>query len=119
MQAVDQIVDCLCQHINKESKMQLVLGFIILCTSDFISHWISPTLFRLLGASKNNINKHKVLPKPSNFRNKARQFEALLDDRKSTLADENDIYMLETHGYDKYRFLSKSFIMRNKLMKKK
>jgi len=37
------------------------------------------------------------------------------DDRKAKKGDEGDVYMLKTHGYDKLRFLSKSFIKRNKL----
>lgn len=37
------------------------------------------------------------------------------DDRKSSRGSEDDVYMLKTHGYRKYRFVSRSFLHRNKL----
>lgn len=43
------------------------------------------------------------------------QYKSFVDDRKATKGNEKDIYMLKTHGYDKYRFVSKAFIKRNKL----
>ena len=47
------------------------------------------------------------------------QYKSYLDDRKANIANEDDIYMLITHGYDKHRFVSASFIKRNNLRKGK
>jgi hypothetical protein len=41
------------------------------------------------------------------------QYKTFVDDRKSSKGDENDMYMLKTHGFNKYRHLSKSFMKRN------
>lgn len=37
------------------------------------------------------------------------------EDRKASKGSDNDLYMLKTHGYNKHRFLSASFIKRNNL----
>jgi len=44
------------------------------------------------------------------------QYKTFVDDRKSSKGDENDMYMLKTHGFNKYRHLSKSFMKRNNLI---
>ena len=49
----------------------------------------------------------------------AKQYKSYLDDRKANVANESDLYMLLTHGYKKYRFVSTSFLKRNKLGKYK
>ena len=48
-----------------------------------------------------------------------KQYKSFLDDRKANIANEDQMYMLITHGYNKHRFVSTSFIYRNKLDKKK
>ena len=42
-------------------------------------------------------------------------YKSYLDDRKANIANENDIYMLLTHGYKKHRFTSPAFLSRNKI----
>ena len=43
------------------------------------------------------------------------EYVNLTDDRKASKGDENDIYMLRTHGFNKYRFNSRQFLNRNGL----
>jgi len=43
------------------------------------------------------------------------EYVAFTDDRKAKKGDENDVYMLQTHGFNKHRFNSRSFLKRNKL----
>jgi hypothetical protein len=47
------------------------------------------------------------------------QYKSYLDDRKANIGNEDHIYMLVTHGYNKHRFVSASFIKRNNLAKEK
>ena len=47
----------------------------------------------------------------------SKQYTHFTDDRRSRKGDENDIYMLKSHGYDKFRFVSKSFLKRNGIRK--
>jgi len=42
-------------------------------------------------------------------------YSSSADDRKASLGCEDDVYMLKTHGYRKYRFVSRSFLKRNQL----
>lgn len=42
-------------------------------------------------------------------------YSSSADDRKSSRGCEDDVYMLKTHGYRKYRFVSRSFLKRNQL----
>jgi len=43
------------------------------------------------------------------------EYVNLTDDRKASKGDDNDIYMLRTHGFNKYRFNSRPFLNRNGL----
>ena len=49
----------------------------------------------------------------------SKKFAHFTDDRKARKGDENDLYMLKTHGYDKFRFVSKKFLKQNGLWRKK
>lgn len=42
-------------------------------------------------------------------------YSSSADDRKASQGCEDDVYMLKTHGYRKYRFVSRSFLKRNQL----
>ena len=44
------------------------------------------------------------------------EYVTFVDDRKAARGDENDVYMLQTHGFNKYRHTSASFLKRNKLV---
>eukprot|EP01038_Epipyxis_sp_PR26KG_P010051 gene10051-13511_t len=46
-------------------------------------------------------------------------YRTVKDDKKATVGSENDIFMLKHHKYNKYRFVSNEFIVRNKLIKPK
>jgi len=43
------------------------------------------------------------------------QYKTFTDDRKASLGNENDVYMLKAHGFNKYRHVSKSFRKRNNM----
>jgi len=43
------------------------------------------------------------------------EYSTFADDRKAKTGDENDIYMLQTHGFQKFRHNSRAFLKRNKL----
>lgn len=43
------------------------------------------------------------------------KYSTFQDDRKSKKGDENDIYMLLMHKYNKFRHTSKAFLLRNHL----
>ena len=45
------------------------------------------------------------------------KYSTFHDDRKAKKGGDNDIYMLRTHGFNKYRYLSKPFMKRNNLVK--
>ena len=45
----------------------------------------------------------------------ADSYSSSADDRKASRGSEDDLYMLKTHGYRKYRFVSRSFLKRNQL----
>lgn len=43
------------------------------------------------------------------------EYATFVDDRKANRGDDNDVYMLQTHGFDKFRHNSAAFLERNKL----
>ena len=43
------------------------------------------------------------------------EYSTFADDRKAKAGDENDIYMLQTHGFQKFRHNSRAFLKRNNL----
>jgi hypothetical protein len=45
------------------------------------------------------------------------KYSQFIDDKAAAVGTENDIYMIKTHGYDKYRFVSDSFLKRNSLVR--
>ena len=44
------------------------------------------------------------------------EYTAFADDRKAKVGDENDVYMLQTHGFKKFRYNSRAFLKRNNLL---
>jgi hypothetical protein len=42
-------------------------------------------------------------------------YERFIDDKKATIGTKNDIKKLEEFGFNKYRFLSQSFMKRNNI----
>jgi len=44
------------------------------------------------------------------------EYTAFADDRKAKVGDENDVYMLQTHGFKKFRYNSRAFLQRNNLL---
>ena len=49
----------------------------------------------------------------------SKTYARFIDDKKPTIGTKSDIKRLEDFGYDKYRFLSASFMKRNKIDRKK
>ena len=45
------------------------------------------------------------------------KYRSFHDDRKAKKGGDNDVYMLRTHGFDKYRHVSKAFMRRNNLIR--
>ena len=45
------------------------------------------------------------------------KYSTFHDDRKAKKGGDNDVYMLRTHGFDKYRHVSKAFMKRNNLIR--
>jgi len=45
------------------------------------------------------------------------KYKSFHDDRKAKRGDEEDIYMLVTHGFKKYRHLSTNFMKRNNILR--
>mmetsp|Transcript_4280 Transcript_4280/g.4442 ORF Transcript_4280/g.4442 Transcript_4280/m.4442 type:complete len:133 (-) Transcript_4280:511-909(-) len=43
-------------------------------------------------------------------------YERFIDDKKATIGTKNDIKKLEEFGFNKYRFLSQSFMKRNNII---
>ena len=49
----------------------------------------------------------------------SKTYARFIDDKKPTIGTKSDIKRLEDFGYDKYRFLSASFMKRNKIDRKR
>jgi hypothetical protein len=49
----------------------------------------------------------------------SKTYARFIDDKKPTIGTKSDIKKLEDFGYDKYRFLSKSFMKRNNIVREK
>ena len=49
----------------------------------------------------------------------SKSYARFIDDKKPTVGTKSDIKKLEDFGFDKYRFLSKSFMKRNKIVREK
>ena len=49
----------------------------------------------------------------------SKTYARFIDDKKPTVGTRNDIKKLEDFGFDKYRYLSKSFMKRNNIVKEK
>lgn len=49
----------------------------------------------------------------------SKTYARFIDDKKPTVGTRNDIKKLEDFGFNKYRFLSKSFMKRNNIVKEK
>lgn len=49
----------------------------------------------------------------------SKTYERFIDDKKPTAGTKSDIKKLEDFGFDKYRYLSKSFMKRNNIVREK
>lgn len=110
------------------SHTQVVIGLSVLYFQQFLQTYLGPVLYGGL-----NLLTKVLLPFASSIptqlpndiinQDLARsadevvrdKYKSSVEDRKSSKGSENDVYMLKTHGYNRYRFVSKSFISRNKL----
>jgi hypothetical protein len=127
MELVRKLSDHLITGFQADRKLQLLLGLAAIYSSKTLQDLILQIIRDSFGVvlkvlSQRNIDKvpkttTKFISKDNNY--DQQKYASFMDDRKATIADEGELYMLETHGYDKHRFLSKSFIKRNKLLKRK
>ena len=106
------------------NKVFLILGIVLLCCTDFFQSEVAPIIVGLLKSLIDKYwrpNKDFVGVKAKFKRNEGLRAsaEAFLDDSKSRIATEDELEFLEKYGYDKYRYVSKSFMKRNKLLKKR
>ena len=61
--------------------------------------------YRIEGASSSDLSQDPVIIPD--------KYSTFHDDRKAKKGGENDVFMLKTHGFNKYRHLSEPFIKRN------
>ena len=119
-------------RLTSPSNTQVLLGLSILYLGEFLRLYLGPVL-----SSGFSVLTRLVLPSISGFGTEAPKvvtaeqriaeeaaakkrevYKSQKEDRKASRGSDNDIYMLKTHGYNKHRFLSTSFIRRNKLQVK-
>jgi len=119
-------------RFTSPSNTQVILGLSILYLGEFLRLYLGPVL-----SSGLTVLTRLVVPSIPAFGNetpkvvtaeqriaeeaaaiKREVYKSQKEDRKASRGSDNDIYMLKTHGYNKHRFLSTSFIKRNKLQAK-
>ena len=72
---------------------------------------ISSNNNKIVDQNDSNLNQKELIA----IKEQTKKFSHFSDDRKASKGTENDVYMLKTHGYNKFRFVSKDFLKRNKL----
>ena len=116
-------------RLASPSNGQVILGLSILYLGEFLRVYLGPVLSGGLSVLARVVTPAVPFLAPLSAVNESPQSESVSDtaeiirdahksqkeDRKASKGSENDLYMLKTHGYNKYRFLSPSFIKRNKL----
>lgn len=119
-------------RLASPSNAQVILGLSILYLGEFLRVYLGPVLSGGLSILTRVITPAVPFLAPQPDATEQLQDERVPDvveiirdahksqkeDRKASKGSENDLYMLKTHGYNKYRFLSPSFIKRNNLQAK-
>ena len=121
--------DFILSRLESDKPSSVLIGLLSLYTVQFLQVYLSPILtktfsiiFRIILPRKVHSLGHREehdkvigVDEGSTVSPATQVYQSFQDDRKSKKGTENDIYMLRTHGYKKLRFVSKSFIKRNKL----
>lgn len=121
---ITEYSDLVVTQLVSANKYQVFFGLSVVYICEFLKVYLGPVLFRVI-----NIVLSLIVPRRSLQRTESmvpeetllakEKYKSPTDDRKSSKGTENDLYMLKTHGYDKYRFVSNSFLKRNNLVRKK
>ena len=126
-----QYSDFVTTRLSSQSNTQVILGLSVIYFSEFLKVHLGPVLYSGL-----NVIIKLLLPTWGNVKDPTKdvtnktldevveersidlkeKYKTSAEDKKSSKGNENDVYMLKTHGYNKYRFVSKAFIKRNKLV---
>lgn len=131
MQASTGYSELVASRISSPSNFQVIVGLSVIYFCEFIKVHLGPVLYGGLTAVLKGLMPGLLSPTASPQashlhsiddiiaqeaqRVEKERYKSSQDDKKSSKGSENDIYMLKTHGYNKYRFVSPSFIQRNKL----
>jgi len=118
-------------RLASPSHAHVILGLSILYVGEFLRVYLGPvlsgglsTLARVIAPAVPSFDSQSAAAEPLQEERVPDVTEIVRDahksqkeDRKASKGSENDLYMLKTHGYNKYRFLSPSFVKRNNLEK--
>lgn len=114
-------------RLVSSSNTQVIIGLSILYFQQFLQTYLGPVLYGGLSLLTKILLPFVSTPGPSTAevvdKEIARaatefvqeKYKTAREDRIASKGSENDVYMLKTHGYNRYRFVSKAFIKRNKL----
>lgn len=120
--------------LESSNRFNYFIGITALYFNDFLGIYLSPILVKffaiaykvVFSPSPSSSSEHSdqfdedALSDSQNRKEMAseiikEQYRSLVDDRQAAGGSTNDIYMLKTFGYDKYRHASKDFLTRNRL----
>jgi hypothetical protein len=131
MQAPAGYSEFVVSRLASPSNVQVILGLSVIYLCEFVKVHLGPVLFGGVKAvvsallpkqwmanssvpSKRQASVEEIMAEEATLMEKERH-KTSSEDKKSSKGSDNDFYMLRTHGYNKYRFVSPSFIQRNKL----
>jgi hypothetical protein len=131
MQAPAGYFEFVVSRLASPSNVQVILGLSVIYLCEFVKVHLGPVLFGGVKAvvsallpkqwmanssvpSKRQPSVEEIMAEEATLMEKERH-KTSSEDKKSSKGSDNDFYMLRTHGYNKYRFVSPSFIQRNKL----
>ena len=121
--------DFVVSRLGSTSSTQVILGLGVIYFCEFLKIHLGSVLYgglrTILKALLPNIGRSEGFRTAEELidlsiaaealKEEKEKYKTVLEDTKSSKGSENDIYMLKTHGYNKYRFVSRGFIKRNKL----
>lgn len=128
MQASIPYSDFVATRLASPSHTQVILGLGIVYFHEFFKIHLGPVLYgglqfilkallptRATTGVRDREDPIDIAMAQEAIKVEKEKYKSAKEDKKSSKGSENDIYMLKTHGYNKYRFVSESFIRRNKL----
>jgi hypothetical protein len=128
MQASVPYSEFVATRLASPSHTQVILGLGIIYFHEFLRIHLGPVLYgglqfilkavlptRATTGAREREDPIEVAMAQEAIKVETEKYKSAKEDKKSSKGSENDIYMLKTHGYNKYRFVSEAFIRRNKL----